>query len=236
MPRQKSLFLVLDVETANSEKDALVYDIGYAICDREGNIYQADSFIVTDIFFQEKQLMETAYYKNKIPLYLKGIEQKAFKVVSFYEARATIIKAIQDWKVEAVAAYNANFDYTSLNTTQRWLTKSKYRFFLPYGTKIFCIWHMACQVICTQRNYVRFCLEHGFISDKGNIKTSAEVVYAYMVRNSNFDESHTGLADVLIEVQIMAKCFSQHKKMLKNINRFCWRIPQQQAKEMQKKG
>ena len=58
------------------------------------------------------------------------------------------------------------------------------------------------------------------------LKRSAEVVYRYLIKDEQFIESHTGLADVLIEVQIMAKCFAQHKKMSRNVNRACWRIPQ----------
>ena len=57
-----------------------------------------------------------------------------------------------------------------------------------------------------------------------------EAVYAYMTKNADFDESHTGLADVLIETEIMAKCFAQHKKMDKSINRSCWRIPQKKGR------
>ena len=47
-------------------------------------------------------------------------------------------------------------------------------------------------------------------------------------------EQHTGLQDVLIESKIMAECFRKHKKMEKNINRLCWRIPQKKAKQIQK--
>ena len=39
------------------------------------------------------------------------------------------------------------------------------------------------------------------------------------------------LEDVLIEVQIMAWCFKQKKKMSRKINRVCWRIPSQVHKE-----
>ena len=230
----KKYYLVLDVETANSTDDALVYDLGYVVCDKKGNIYEADSFIVSDIFFEEADLMQSAYYAKKIPTYLEGIKNRAFNVVTFKQAREKLLNAIKNYKVEAVCAYNANFDYTALNTTQRWLTKSKYRYFLPYGTKVYCIWHMACQLICTQKNYIRFCLENGFVSPSGNIKTSAETVYAYMTNNADYDENHTGLEDVLIETKILAKCFAQHKRVEKNINRFCWRIPQSKAKEIER--
>ncbi len=230
----KKYYLVLDVETANSTDDALVYDLGYVVCDKKGNIYEADSFIVSDIFFEEADLMQSAYYAKKIPTYLEGIKNRAFNVVTFKQAREQLLNAMKKYKVEAVCAYNANFDYTALNTTQRWLTKSKYRFFLPYGTKVYCIWHMACQLICTQKAYIKFCLENGFVSKSGNIKTSAETVYAYMTNNADYDENHTGLEDVLIETKILAKCFAQHKAMDKNINRFCWRIPQSKAKEIEK--
>ena len=231
----KKYYLVLDVETANSTDDALVYDLGYVVCDKKGNIYEADSFIVSDIFFEEANLMQSAYYAKKIPTYLEGIKNRAFNVVTFKQAREKLLNALKTYKVEAVCAYNANFDYTALNTTQRWLTKSKYRYFLPYGTKVYCIWHMACQLICTQKNYIKFCLENGFVSPSGNIKTSAETVYAYMTNNADYDENHTGLEDVLIETKILAKCFAQHKRVEKNINRFCWRIPQTKAKEIAEK-
>ena len=229
---KKKFYLVLDVETANSTEDALVYDIGYAVTDRFGNIYECDSFIVSDIFCDEPDLMTSAYYAEKIPQYLEGIDNGDFRIKSFYEARAAILAAMKKWNVEAVCAYNAHFDTTALNTTERWLTKSKYRYFLPYGTKIFCIWHMACQTLCMQKSFARFCHANGLESASGNIKTSAEAVYAYMNLNPDFDESHTGLQDVYIEVQIMAKCFRQHKKMNKEINRLCWRIPQAIAKRV----
>ena len=231
---KKQYFMVLDVETANSTDDALVYDLGYAIVDRQGKVYEAESFIISDIFFDEAEMMKSAYYATKIPQYLKGIEEKAFKVRRFYQVRKILADALTHWNCEAVAAYNANFDYSALNTTERWLTKSKYRFFLPYGTKVFCIWHMACQVICTQKKYIKFCLENNLTSPSGNIKTSAEAVYAFLTQNATYEECHTGLQDVLIESTIMAECFRKHKKMAKDINRLCWRIPQAKVKEVRK--
>lgn len=233
---RKNYYLVLDVETANGTDDALVYDLGFAVVDSQGFVYHTESLIVSDIFFNETELMQSAYYAEKIPKYLNGIKAKAFRVVTFSTARKIIAEMLERWNVKAVCAYNAHFDTTALNTTERWLTKSKYRYFLPYGTQVFCIWNMACQVICTKTRYIKFCLANGFVSPSGNIKTSAETVYAYLTKDSTYEECHTGLEDVLIEAKIMARCFAEHKHFEKNINRLCWRIPQAKAKELAKRG
>lgn len=223
---RKHYFLAVDVETANSTEDALVYDLGYAICDRSGAIYESGSLIVADIFYGERDLMQSAYYAEKIPQYIEGITSKTHKVVSFSQARFIIADLFKRYNIEAVCAYNAAFDYKALNTTERYLTSSRYRYFFPYGTQVYCIWHMACQVLCTQKRYRQFCEANELVSAAGNLKTSAETVYAYLTKNSTFDESHTGLEDVKIEIEILAKCFAQHKKMDKSINRLCWKIPQ----------
>ena len=54
---KKKFYLVLDVETANSLEDALVYDIGYAVIDNKGDIYKTASYVIRDIFIKEKDLM-----------------------------------------------------------------------------------------------------------------------------------------------------------------------------------
>jgi hypothetical protein len=38
------------------------------------------------------------------------------------------------------------------------------------------------------------------------------MLYQYMSGEENFSEEHTGLADVLIEVEIMAFCFSERDR------------------------
>lgn len=228
----KQKFMVLDVETANSTDDALVYDIGFAICDRDGKIFDCASFIVTDIYDNEKDLMNTCYYAKKLPRYENGLKTGMFTKVSLYSARKIIKEYLNKYKITAVCAYNASFDTRALNTTERWITKSKYRWFLPYGTKIYCIWNMACQVICTQKGYAKYCYENNKISKSGNFMTSAETVYGYITKDVDFEESHTGFQDVCIEVAIMAHCFKQKKRMKKNINRCCWRIPQRKKEEI----
>ena len=48
--KRKHYILVLDTETANSLDDPLVYDIGFAVADTKGHIYERFSFIVIKVF------------------------------------------------------------------------------------------------------------------------------------------------------------------------------------------
>lgn len=234
--KRKKYVMVIDIETANSVEDALAYDIGFAVCDKRGNIYEKYSYMVSEMFcsYFDDAIMKTAYYADKLPQYWEDLHNRKRLMTSMLSIRKVISEVMQKYNVREVYAYNARFDYTGLNRTLRYLTYSRFRWFFPYGTEIYCIWHMAAQVICQQKKYMRFCIDNHLYSEAGNMKTSAEVVYKYMTGNADFEEAHTGLEDVEIEAAIMAKCFAQHKKMDKSINRLCWRIPQKEFKKMMK--
>jgi hypothetical protein len=89
---------------------------------------------------------------------------------------------------------------------------------------------MACQTVLSQKGFRKFATANGFVSPAGNLRTSAEVCYAYMTKNPDFSESHTGLEDVRIEVEIMAWCLRQHKKMSDRVIWNPWHIPQRAGK------
>ena len=230
MDKRIHYYLVLDTETANSLEQPLVYDIGGCIADKQGRIYETFSFVIRDIFVYERELMQTSYYSNKIPSYIEDIHNGKRKMVDFYQARKYILNLMEKYNVHDVAAYNAHFDRNALNTTQRWLTKSKYRYFFPYNTNFICIWNMACQTLCQRKTYKEFCEKHNFTSNKAgspnarNYSTSAENVYRYLTLNPIYEENHKGLDDVMIETEIMKRCFSSHKAMPygKGIRRNCW--------------
>ena len=225
-------YLALDTETTNGLDQPLVYDIGGAIVDKQGRIYEKFSFVIRDIYIHERELMQTAYYADKIPEYAADIREGKREMVNFMFARRFILNLMEKYNVKDVAAYNAHFDRNALNTTIRWLTKSSVRYFFPYGTNFVCIWNMACQTICQRITYRRFCEENQLFSGNGhgtnkkarNISTSAENVYRYLILNPEYQEEHKGLDDVLIETEIMRRCFSSHKAMPhgKGIRRNCW--------------
>ena len=66
------------------------------------------------------------------------------------------------------------------------------------------------------RNYVKFCDDNEFLSEKGHRKSSAEIVYRYITKNLEFEEAHTALADTEIEAAILVACLKRHKKLHTN--------------------
>lgn len=225
--KRKKYLMVLDVETTNNnmekgaKNDGLVYDIGFVVCDKQGNIYCKRSYAVQEIF-DWTELMSTAYYYKKLPKYYERLANNKMYKNSIWHIRKVIKEIMQIFNITEVYAYNANFDYTTLNNTIRYLSGSACRWFFPYGTQICDIWNIACQVLGTQKTFQWENIRNA----NNNLITNAERMFGYC-EQIDFEEEHTGLADAVVESQILARCFKSHKSINKKINRACWRIPQQ---------
>ena len=231
MSRRKEMYLVIDTETCNTVEQPLPYDIGFAICDRMGNIAEERSYVVAETFLDMKDTMKSAYFAEKIPNYWEDIKNGTREIKSIYKIRKEVKDLMNKYNVKKVGAYNMGFDKRALNNVMRYTTKSFCRWFFPFGTEFFCIWHLATQTLLQQKTFFKMAEKNGWFSEKGNLLTNAEVTYNYIKKMSDFKEEHKGLEDVRIEVEIMAYCFRQHKKMNTNINTSCWRLVQKAYKE-----
>ena len=211
--KRKSYFLTIDTETANNMDNPFVFDIGGAIHDKQGNVMETFSFIVKEVFYGMPDLMAECFYQSKLPMYRAQIEQGFRQVKSWYEIRTHVHKLCDKYSVKAIIAHNMQFDYRSTNTTQRYLTYSKYRYFFPKDIPLWDTLSMARDTIVKQKTYIRFCENNGYCTKNGKPRATAEILYWYITHNVDFTESHTGLEDVLIEKEIFVKCIRQHKKM-----------------------
>lgn len=229
--RRRNYILVVDIETANDVTQGIAYDIGLAVADKKGNIYEERSYVIQEMFEDYPDLLHTAYYGEKLATYLVDVAQQRRRMVDILTAYHEINELITKYNISDLYAYNAKFDYNGLNRTIRYLTKSKIRWFFPYGIKVHCIWNMACQVIVPTKSYYRFVLDNNFVSEKGNARTNAEAVYSFLSSNPDFEEAHTGLEDVEIELKILVACYKKHKKMDTAPKFNCWQAPQKKFKE-----
>ena len=225
--RRRHYILVVDTETANTivredgsmdMSDVLVYDCGWAVVDKHGTVYETASFVNRDIFVYERELMRTAYYANKIPRYVEELREGSRVMASTYEIRQAMLEVLDKWNIRHVSAHNARFDSNGLNRTQSYTTTGRFRYWFPFGRVTW--WdtmRMAQDVIVPMPTYVKFCQEHGYVLKNGKPRKTAEILYQFITGDTTFVESHTGLEDVLIEKEIMAYCFRQHKAMRKEL-------------------
>ena len=211
--RRKTYYLMIDTETCNNMDNPFVYDIGLAIVDKYGNAYEKHSFVIRDIFMHERELMQSAYYAEKIPNYWNDIWNGKRKVISYYDARAKVHELCNQYNVRAIIAHNMPFDYRATATTQRWLTKSRYRHFFPKDIELWDTLRMARQVVVPMPTYRVWAENRGYVDKYGKPRATAEILYKFITCNDDFIESHTGLEDVEIESQIFAYCMAKHKKM-----------------------
>lgn len=232
----KKYFIVLDSETCNSIEQPIPYDLGWVVCDREGNIYEKRSFVVAEVFCDMKDVMQSAYYAEKIPQYWADIKSGNRSIKSMWTIRKQLIDDMKNYNTNRIGAYNMGFDKRALNNLIRYTSKSWARWFFKFNTEFFDIWNCCCDLLLARKSYIDFAIKNNFISDKGNILTNAECAYRYITNNVDFKEEHKGLDDCIIEVAILAKCFSQHKKMNTSINTACWRKVQRKRKELDLKA
>ena len=222
--KRKRYGIILDTETANTIVEengklcmnyVLPYDFGFAVIDTKGNIYEKYSFVNSDIFCNELELMQSAYYSKKIPQYIEELSNGKRTLSNTYLIRQKILELIKKYNCRFVMAHNARFDLQACNNIQRWTTKSKYRYFFPKGIEIWDSLKASRAVIAKMPTYQKFCKEHGYMTKhkKPQVKLTAETLYRFITKNTNFSESHTGLEDVLIELEIYKYCKRQKKKM-----------------------
>ena len=228
---KKNYFLLVDVETAGSFAEKLVYDIGIVVTDRKGNIQKQHAFLVKEIW-ENKKLMNSAYYREKIPTYTKEIKNNNYTIKNFAEVLKTIYSLIDEYEIKTISAYNLAFDLDALQKTSQAILGETHEF---EKLKKLCIWSFACEVLYTQKTYKKIATQQNWLKEKtNNMMTSAEVGYRYITKNYDFIEEHKGIHDALIENEILAKCFAQNKKHISGIIIHPWKIPNGKIKLSEK--
>ena len=198
-------FIVIDTETTNSIDDPLCYDVGFVVVDMLGNIYEHYSYVVAEIFL-DKELMKSAYFADKIPSYWEDIKKGKRELKTFFNIIKSFADCVKRNNVKIVLAHNARFDYRFLNLTRRFLTSSKYRYFFPYNIEIWDTLKMSREVLKNNEKYDEFCYSNNYLTKRLCKRFTAEIIYRFLTNNLEFEESHTGLEDVMIEKEIFVYC------------------------------
>lgn len=205
---KKRTIITLDTETCPiipsntvDPKNMLVYDIGWTVSTVTGEVIVSRAFIVAEIFFGEQGKMQSAYYADKIPEYIKQIARGERIVLPFASIRKILMRDIANYDVNIIQAFNTYFDLMSLNNTLKYLTEGKEYYYFNNDVVFWDIMKMITPITKTKK-YKNWCIENEFLTSKGYPKRSAEVVYRYIVKDNSFVEKHCSIEDVTIELEI----------------------------------
>ena len=193
--------IMIDTETTNDIDCPIVYDVGYQIFSLAEGILCEKSFVNADVFL-DSELMTSAYFAEKIPQYWEDIKASKRTLRKWYNIKRELAQDCRAFGVKIACAHNAIFDNRALNTTQRYITTSKNRYFLPYGVEWWDTLKMARKVLREDESYTTFCWENEYLTKNLRIRYTAEIIFKWLSQNPSFEESHTGLEDVDIERQI----------------------------------
>lgn len=122
--KRRKYYMILDCETATlpcastytteTERKAiaiakpLIYDLGWKIVDRYGNVYNSENFLISEIF-SVPSVFDTAYYAEKKPIYLEKLRNGEIILTDWQTAMTAFTADLEI--VEAVGAYNSMFDF-----------------------------------------------------------------------------------------------------------------------------
>lgn len=208
---KKHKYLLIDCETAGSLAKPIIYDLGGAIIDRDGNIDCTFSFVIKEVW-NNIDLLRSAYYRKKLPQYVNELLDYKKELASFIDVINYIDKLCKAYEVKAIIAHHIEFDYRAINYTNRYLKTKKTKCFIN-SYPLWCTLKMSRQVVVIKKDYQAFCKKYNFLTEHDNPQATAETLYRYISKNITFQEKHTSLADVLIEIEIFQYCNKQKKKM-----------------------
>lgn len=201
--------LVLDTETAGGFSKPLAYDVGGVVMDESGFIYERFHWATLEII-GNPHIMDTAYYAEKMPSYWLNVAAGNIKVLPFAEILKKLTALVDYHDIKTIAAYNAMFDERALSSTCEYLFGNRNWMNRPYT--LACIWSAACDSVLATKKYVAWAKRNGYMTEKGNPLTNAEVCFRYITGNADFTEEHTGGKDAEIEAHIMAAILRRKKK------------------------
>ena len=215
--RSRKYYMILDCETATlpcasnfpaeSRKDIaiakpLIYDLGWQIIDRNGNVYEKKNFLIAEIF-SVPSVFNTAYYAEKRPIYLEMLRNGEIVLTDWNTAISELVESMN--VCYAVGAYNSMFDFKkAIPFTEEYITNLYSENFYDWERKqifacekivagnkqngncfdrmyfnfrdndylLFDVWGMACEHLLNCDSYKQMCIDNKWSSASGKYFTT----------------------------------------------------------------
>ncbi len=220
----KKSIMVLDTEACDLAGN--VYDVGYTITNRKGEVLSTFNALVLEIFTDASKMMGAFYAKKLFTHYAPMLNRSEIALMPWADIVAQIRYDMALYNVNVVSAYNLGFDRRVMRQTDALLRGGNGQNpIVEKGVELLDIWQFACETKLSQVTYKELARSRGWVSAKGNIRTGAEYAYRFCSGDHGFIEDHTALSDALIETDILAACYACKKTVPYGIiNAQPWRI------------
>jgi hypothetical protein len=222
---RENRFLVFDTETQGVE-NRYVYDLGYFITNRRGEVFAGRRFLVKEILTNPDIMADAFYHRKIFTNYIPMLDNSRQPMLENWENIAlTMRRDIRRHNVNVLSAYNLPFDLGAMRQTSQYVGFGGT--ILTSRPTLLCLWLMSCQHLFTRPTYKTMAKENGWISDAQNYRTTAEHAFRYLTLNPDYIEPHTALEDAEIETYILHRLLAMRKRIPYNeLNSMPWRIPQ----------
>lgn len=210
----ENYLLFIDTETIGSlfyTESVVPFEIGVKIYNQEkGKVEYQKSYIVRK-FFNNKYIMYSSFSASKYPSYFEKLEtDKRYKLMSAKDIQKELSRVIKKYNIKTMVAHNGKFDKVAVQ-----------RYFDDMGIEnpmkdLHLLDTMEISKVITQSaEYEKYCIankditrknnneiESLFLTKSGRVRTTAQAIYSYISNNPNFQEAHTALEDIDIEIAI----------------------------------
>ena len=225
--KKERYLMFIDTETIgtlNVKESVLPFEIGMKIFDLESKkVVKEKSYLVRK-FFNNKYIMLSTFSATKYPDYFEKLNNdKRYKTMSVNDISKDIEKNVQRYNVKIMVAHNGNFDKTAMARLFEDFGVDN-----PFENIDLLDTQEISKVITFSKDYTEFCLANKdrlnsvkdscFITNSGRVRITAQAIYCYITQNPTFEEAHTGLEDIDIEIEIFKKSMEMLGNTIVNLN------------------
>ena len=225
--KKERYLLFVDTETIGSlfvKDSVLPFEIGTKVYDLEKKkVVREKSYLVRK-FFNNKYIMLSTFSATKYPSYFEKLENdKRYKTCSVNDIMQDLQKVISRYGIKIMVAHNGNFDKTAIARLNE-----DFGIENPFENIDLLDTMELSKIITFSKDYANYCLENKdilnsvkescFITNSGRVRTTAQAIYSYIIKNPTFEEAHTGLEDIDIEIKIFEKSIEMLGNTIVNLN------------------
>lgn len=196
---------IMTIDTETARLNGGVYDFAFIVHTREGRMVESFAAVVLETATNPNDMMGAYYARKMFSHYLPMLARQQIPLMPWADIVSAIRSAVERHDVRTLAAYNLAFDRRVMRATHMALGYKGA--IMPRPVRQLDIWEFACRSRLVLKKYKNLARAQGWVSEAGNIKTTAECAYRFVSGNLDFAESHTALEDARIETEILADCF-----------------------------